>query len=255
MAWYNPSMRTCDVCGKEFKPARQTQHLCGLSCRGKWLNMVRPARQVRDVACAKCGAMTPSRGPGRTYCIDCRAPERSCAECSQPFRSRRPKAVYCSHSCASLVGARVRPPQPTGRDHANWTGGALQYRGPGWREISKTIRDRDGWLCQDCGRPFRGRQLAVHHLRPAAEWDRPGDANAPENLISLCRSCHSHRHVGYLPPNDVQEEQTKARRRAYYQAHREKSIANAATWNREHKEQRRETSRKRNERHAPIRAE
>jgi 5-methylcytosine-specific restriction endonuclease McrA len=220
-------MRICDVCGAEFRPKRTTQHLCSISCRGRYLNTVKPPRAVRGAACAKCGRAIETRGLYRTYCQDCREPERSCLHCGTAFRSKKLAKIYCSIRCFALHRTPARI--PLGRDHPNWTGGHPQYRGPGWRDISLAIRRRDGWRCRDCGAQRRGRALHVHHLIRAEEWDRAGSANDPENLISLCGSCHSHRHNGY-ETFDV-----RAYRRAYYQAHREKAIAYSTAWNREHR--------------------
>lgn len=49
--------------------------------------------------------------------------------------------------------------------------------------------ERDNWQCQDCGAKLkRGFQnLAVHHLDYTD--------NEPNNLISLCVSCHAKRHL------------------------------------------------------------
>jgi DEAD/DEAH box helicase domain-containing protein len=70
--------------------------------------------------------------------------------------------------------------------------------GPDWDKVRVEILERDGHHCRKCGAAEPpGRSHDVHHLRPFREFgyvrgvnqnDRL--ANAPENLITLCRACH-----------------------------------------------------------------
>src|SRR5260370_16594729 len=53
--------------------------------------------------------------------------------------------------------------------------------------LRKQVLDRDGWKCQDCG---SSNDLHVHHLRPRSKLGH----DAPENLITLCSSCHRRQH-------------------------------------------------------------
>ncbi len=70
--------------------------------------------------------------------------------------------------------------------------------GPDWDRLRAEIRARDGYRCRKCGAAEPpGRQHDVHHLRPFREFGyRRGVnrndqiANAPDNLITLCRACH-----------------------------------------------------------------
>lgn len=60
-----------------------------------------------------------------------------------------------------------------------------------WSKIRKSILERDKWRCVECGSNIRGRNAHVHHKLPKAI----GGSNEPENLISLCSSCHSLKHM------------------------------------------------------------
>jgi len=70
--------------------------------------------------------------------------------------------------------------------------------GPDWPRASEAARERDGYRCRQCGAPERDQRAHdVHHLRPFREFgyqagvnrnDR--EANALENLITLCSACH-----------------------------------------------------------------
>ncbi len=70
--------------------------------------------------------------------------------------------------------------------------------GPEWPEARAAARARDGYTCRQCGAPERqGRAHDVHHLRPFREFGYvPGEnrndlqANALDNLITLCSTCH-----------------------------------------------------------------
>ena len=84
-------------------------------------------------------------------------------------------------------------------------------RGPNWRSQRRRARDRDRYICQVCGaaEDALGREHDVHHIRPFREFGHvPGinnsylEANALDNLISLCRTCHR-RVVGDRLSRDV----------------------------------------------------
>ena len=63
-----------------------------------------------------------------------------------------------------------------------------------WLARAKEIRKRDK-VCQHCGMTPRknGRALDVHHTIPY----RISKDNSPDNLITLCRSCHSKEDARY----------------------------------------------------------
>lgn len=60
------------------------------------------------------------------------------------------------------------------------------------RELKSQIRERDNFTCQECHQTEEqlGRILDVHHI----DYDKKN--NNPDNLISLCRSCHSQTNFG-----------------------------------------------------------
>jgi len=137
-----------------------------------------------------------TKWPGRGTCESCKHAPFVCEFCGRAGRSpdAHPRR-FCDKACAGKA-TWIGKGQPTGREHWNWRGGADYYRGPGWRHIRDRIRARDRWRCRDCGEDRRGKVLHVHHLIRAEEWDRPGEANLDENLISLCPRCHSIREQG-----------------------------------------------------------
>lgn len=68
--------------------------------------------------------------------------------------------------------------------------------GPNWNNITKRIRKRDDYMCQDCKITQReyldmfDMKLDVHHKRPVTEFKHIHQANRDENLVTLCRRCH-----------------------------------------------------------------
>jgi endogenous inhibitor of DNA gyrase (YacG/DUF329 family) len=53
-----------------------------------------------------------------------------------------------------------------------------------WKKLAQEIRKRDNFICQFCGKK---NATDVHHIIPR----RIKIDNSPDNLITLCRSCHA----------------------------------------------------------------
>ncbi len=76
-----------------------------------------------------------------------------------------------------------------GENAPNWQGGksfepySIKFNGA----LKRKIRKRDNYTCQECGwtQEQIGQKLDIHHI----DYDKKN--NKPENLISLCRSCHT----------------------------------------------------------------
>lgn len=71
-------------------------------------------------------------------------------------------------------------------------------RSPKWAEIREKIIFRDGGACRICGAKER---LEVHHIRVTHRFH---EQNHPEDLITLCDSCHRTIHR-YFAEKDLQE--------------------------------------------------
>ncbi len=56
-----------------------------------------------------------------------------------------------------------------------------------YRDLCAKILERDGWMCQHCGRRD---QLQIHHLVHRSQ----SGADSEKNLILLCASCHRSMH-------------------------------------------------------------
>jgi hypothetical protein len=77
-----------------------------------------------------------------------------------------------------------------------WRGGSAKYYGANWRRQAREARRRDGHACRRCGiaESLLRHALDVHHIRPFRFYKvaRYREANALENLVSLCDGCHKH---------------------------------------------------------------
>lgn len=59
-----------------------------------------------------------------------------------------------------------------------------------WKEIAKTVYERDGYLCQRCGlKHSKQNRLHAHHVKPWA--GNPNFRFDTNNIITLCRDCHT----------------------------------------------------------------
>ena len=80
-----------------------------------------------------------------------------------------------------------------GRLHHGWRGGKIWWRGKEWNDLKLKIRERDDFCCQHCSMTEErhlerhGQPLQVHHKVPY----RMTQDNSPNNLITLCASCHT----------------------------------------------------------------
>jgi len=61
-----------------------------------------------------------------------------------------------------------------------------------WHKIRREIYKRDKWICQECNckcldkqRKIKGKRIQCHHI------DYNEKNNNPDNLITLCASCHA----------------------------------------------------------------
>lgn len=75
------------------------------------------------------------------------------------------------------------------RDQGLWRNDPNNY-GRGWDKLCSQIRQRDGYRCQNCGIQEADKAFEVHHKIPFRKFERAQDANAPENLVTLCPRCH-----------------------------------------------------------------
>lgn len=200
----------CKQCGAEFTKMRaeyesamrsgQRNFYCSHSCVAK-------ALKGEGCPCLKCGRPTGSRDRGRRYCSKgCRlavsraGKERACPQCGREFFPKSSRTVYCDRVCANdahslrMIGAG-NSHYKDGTSYADW-----------FRKMRPLVLERDGRICRVCETTDRmvptGRDdsfqfkslLVVHHINELP-WD-----NRPENLITLCQSCHMVHHKSVPTP-------------------------------------------------------
>lgn len=146
----------------------------------------------------------------------------TCVACGQLFyikASHAQKRETCSRSCMAVMKRQRGNPALQGiprpqavrqklaertrqyhQEHptkhpwyidGSYANGQLR-RGPSWEQQRKAARDRDNHTCQICGktREQEGKNLAVHHIKAYRLFTNSIEANALENLITVCQSCH-----------------------------------------------------------------
>lgn len=186
--------RECKQCGKSYsgRPAMIGRDFCSRSCRGE------ARRKIVIKECRSCGL--PFSGPQSLMVTR--------AHCSNECRKRR--TVYTCEQCG--VEREVRPSETAkrfcgdecrlkwfsshfiGEESPQWRGGCIESYGPSWEPAREAVRERDGYHCQDCRihEDELPEHLSVAHIIPFREFgiERHEEANAIDNLRSLCRKCH-----------------------------------------------------------------
>jgi len=177
----------CDNCGASFKKdasaiAKTDHHFCSQKCFGKWLSKTRKGLPRPEVA-----------GPR----LDLRKRVKlRCQYCGREYEIKLSLAdnrKYCSIKCCNADW--VESGKYTGENNHNWKGGYESYYGPNWQNQRYEARQRDNYTCQQCGvtEDELGCQLDIHHKIPFRELglERYEEANILDNLVSLCKKCHS----------------------------------------------------------------
>lgn len=192
-------LKVCRICSKEFSvKGWYSGSFCSLGCANS------SARTRRSLHCAQCRkriervpAVLKRTIRGRSFCsVQCSSEffrgslhpqwkgeklNFTCLYCKKTKRLfARKTRKFCSIECSRAY--------QRGHRHAAWRGNRRQDRGADWYSVAASIRDRDGHICQVCGKPERkGQKLDVDHIVPF----RLVKANEPINLLSVCKApCH-----------------------------------------------------------------
>lgn len=191
--------------GKKHSP----ETISKMSGEGHWNYGNRTALKATGI-CKHCNGIfeyNPKDGD-RIFCsLECRWDhdrstriERPCSQCGKtvirPACSAQQELFFCDYHCQAKYRGTT---QPSG-EGAYWFGKRMEET-PNWRgglsfepyskyfgkDLKQSIRRRDDFTCQLCGTPQSqlDRSLDVHHI------DYKKTNCAEENLISLCRSCHT----------------------------------------------------------------
>ena len=204
---------TCVVCGTEFKSKHPNRKYCSNKCSASVNNKPDLVHGLECVNCKKEFSRPRHRVRASkvgNFCTrECwdeynskmkaenshkwSSKELECDQCGEKFLRQtnqiaRNKRSFCSHICYS----HWLEENAKGENSPTWRGGVIVYRGDNWEEVSLYVRKRDGFKCQECGIRQTHQMHDVHHIIPYrffnGDWKR---ANREENLITLCRACHS----------------------------------------------------------------
>lgn len=118
----------------------------------------------------------------------------SCKECGKEFYHKKSrKGIFCSRSCKWKNNEwRKNQFKDVKRDNFgeknhNWRGGKSFEPYPlNWNEtLKRSIRERDHYSCRICLKQQESYAFHVHHI------DYNKNNCNPNNLITLCKSCHT----------------------------------------------------------------
>ena len=89
----------------------------------------------------------------------------------------------------------------SGQNNPRWSGGYEGWYGESWEKAKEEVRKRDGNVCRVCSLSNKEHiehyqyPLNVHHIKPARDFENTTEqdhiVNSPDNLITLCRTCHN----------------------------------------------------------------
>lgn len=213
----------------EKKPCRveRSEHdFCSLEChnehqKGRRTGEDHPNYQRVEYTCDYCGSVNeapPSKAKEAKYCDkECMSEhfkerfggdgnpmwnggldEIECEWCGTTAEFVPAEAGvrrFCSDSCyKSWLSEDRKGDAWVGEDNPAWAGGQERHRfyGPNWDDQREAALERDEYACVLCDSDD---DLNVHHKVPIRNFDRDRDgwyrrANALDNLVTLCRSCH-----------------------------------------------------------------
>ncbi len=195
----NVVLYTCESCGKEIRgSADKVRRFCSRKCEKTGV-ILRNTKVCRE--CGSDYSRQPSSGKGGFCSLSCwyayhdkhglgKSQIISCKHCGKEFEEFQQRVVdgrkYCSKICANEAKTSGT------RDHYTSFYGTMP-----WIKLSKLIKERDGYRCWRCGNDKN--RLITHHLIRR----RAGGRDDPENLITLCASCHTKIHAFHKRVNQL----------------------------------------------------
>ena len=172
------SAKACPSCGGSFAPR---------SSRTKWCD------PCRNRECLNCGVTYRvkgmAQGPRRFCSNKCYLAHRwvghretiTCCVCGITVdAAKSEQRKCCSWRCRNLLKSES---QRGARSHF-WRGGATTPYCDGWQQQRREALERDNNKCRSCNSTDH---LNVHHIDP----HRYSGSHDLNNLVTLCRSCHS----------------------------------------------------------------
>lgn len=173
----------CDYCDKEIErtPSRilnNKHNFCNGVCHGKWKseNLI--------------GTNNPQY----------KRIKRNCSNCGKaidiiPSRDEH-ENIYCDRTCMAEHYSKTE--MFSGENSPTWKGGKTTRNeyGANWLSRRREVRAREKYTCDRCGKTEdeNKEELSIHHIRNFKSFDHYQKANSLENLVGLCRECHTFVH-------------------------------------------------------------
>lgn len=125
---------------------------------------------------------------------------------SFPKDAREKVSEALSGRSLSRETRRKMSESTAGEQNPNWRGGYSDSYGSGWTLARERVRERDE-VCRHCGEDGTDRELDVHHVVPVREFRKDsdaslGDAHELDNLVLLCKRCHTLAEHGTITVSD-----------------------------------------------------
>lgn len=167
--------RQCVVCGATYTPTGAAQKACFGCAEDFKKAQAKVARQAKALASGR-----PLKGSIQ-QCSECgddfvfrSSIQHRCSECQRKFNMRR------IHQWLAANQDYDKAMREKNRDNTFFGGNR------------KAALERDGYTCQHCGNK---NNLHVHHVDGnGVTVDKESRNNALDNLLTLCRGCHTKVH-------------------------------------------------------------
>ncbi len=173
--WKEKLKKNCIICNKKFKVKPSlSKETCSRKCWNIYRHQQRKKNTKRIVI--KCD-----------YCN-----KETIYLCSVAKLS---KFHFCTKKCKDLWMSE----KMCGENSVLWKGGYNNHYGLNWHKQRRLALNRDENICQICKITSEeyGMNMDVHHKKPFRLFNNYKDANNLDNLICLCRKCHSQEDNNY----------------------------------------------------------
>lgn len=119
---------------------------------------------------------------------------KTCPVCGKTFYVPKydlDRRITCSRKCKGQWWKITQ--KQAGENNPHWLGGIDYRRGQSWSQVRDEVRLRDNYKCTVCGitEVELGQELDVHHILPYRTFDNDIEANHSDNLVCMCKSCHT----------------------------------------------------------------
>lgn len=186
--WKKRIEKACIICSNKFTVLpSHNKDTCSFECWQKYRTECSRISRKGKTIIVKCDYCNKLKK--RLYC-----------------ETKYSKLHFCNNICKSLWLSE----NMCGENSILWRGGYNNYNtyGLNWHRQRKLALFRDENICQVCGITSEELKLNmdVHHIIPFRLFESYINANDLENLICLCRTCHSHEDNLFRKEENIKKE-------------------------------------------------